>query len=82
LEGKKEGDYLDHLLDFVNRTQPLPHGATIQKIDSEGIYFNDGNGQVVNALQMSDGFRSILSLTFELIRQLVRTYGADLVLVT
>jgi predicted ATPase len=77
LEGKREGEYLDQLVDFVNRAQLLPHGATIQKIDSESVYFNDGNGQIINALNMSDGFRSILSLTFELIRQLVRVYGSE-----
>jgi len=75
LEDKPDGVICDLLIQFVNRARLLPHNVTIEDIDSEGVYFRDANGQVINAVQMSDGFRSILSLTFELIRQLIHTYG-------
>jgi len=75
LENKPDGIVYDKLIRFVNQAKLLPHNVTIENIDSEGVYFRDGNGQLINAVQMSDGFRSILSLTFELIRQLIRTYG-------
>ena len=49
--------------------------ALVQKAFS----FKDGNGTTISVNQMSDGYRSILSMTFELIRQLVRVYGSELV---
>lgn len=37
----------------------------------------DGNGAVVPITEMSDGYRSMLSMTLELLRQLVHCYGAE-----
>ena len=39
--------------------------------------FVDGNDCEVPVENLSDGYRSILSMTFELIRQLAATYGAN-----
>lgn len=66
---------LESLKSFLNEGGLLPHGAKLDAITSEGVFFIDGNGNRVDVTQMSDGYRSILSLTFELIRQLVRSYG-------
>lgn len=79
LEKRPEGDALDWLFKFINEAQLLPHGVRIKEINSDGLYFTDGNGNTVTAVQMSDGFRSVLSLTFELIRQLIRAYGQEAV---
>jgi len=67
---------LEYLKAFLNEGGLLPHGTKLESISSEGVFFIDGNGVVVDVTQLSDGYRSILSLTFELIRQLVRAYGA------
>jgi len=64
------------IIHFVNESRLLPHNMRIDGIDKDGIKFIDGNGSKIDTLELSDGFRSILSLTFELIRQLVRVYGA------
>jgi hypothetical protein len=64
------------IIRFVNESHLLPHNMRIDGIDKDGIKFIDGNGSKIDTLELSDGFRSILSLTFELIRQLVRVYGA------
>jgi predicted ATPase len=77
LEGKPEGKYLADIITFINNAELLPHQAKIKEVSSEGVFCCDGNGQEVIALQLSDGLRSILSLTFELIRQLIRVYGED-----
>lgn len=66
---------LESLKSFLNEGDLLPHGSKLDIISSEGVFFIDGNGNKVDVTQMSDGYRSILSLTFELIRQLVRAYG-------
>ncbi len=70
---------LDHLKTFLNEGGLLPHGAKFDSVSSNGVFFIDGNGNLVDVTQMSDGYRSILSLTFELIRQLVRAYGHEAV---
>lgn len=68
----------NHIKMFINQSGLLPHGALFDKIDIDGeVVFIDGNGNPIKVIQMSDGYRSILSLTFELIRQLVRVYGQE-----
>jgi predicted ATP-binding protein involved in virulence len=69
-----ESDILSSLKAFLNEGGLLPHGAKLESISSEGVFFTDGNGATIDVAQMSDGYRSILSLTFELIRQMVRAY--------
>lgn len=76
LEKKDEWKTLESLKEFINGANLLPHGTKIDSVDSNNIYFKDGNGSRISTIQMSDGFRSILSLAFELIRQLIRSYGA------
>ncbi|RWP75836.1 AAA family ATPase [Mesorhizobium sp.] len=80
-----EGNELDQrvkdaIVDFVNKFDFLPHKAKIDEISSEKITIKDGDLNVVSVNQMSDGYRSILSLTFELLRQMFRQYGAETVL--
>ena len=71
-----ENDWLAlRLRTFINESKLLPLGTEFKEMSTEGPIFRDGNGQVVAVTQLSDGFRSILSLSFELIRQLIRVYG-------
>ncbi|WP_224360324.1 AAA family ATPase [Hyalangium versicolor] len=74
--GGEEGSLLDALKRFINQPDFLPHEARLESISSNGVRFVDGNGCDVPVENLSDGYRSILSMTFELIRQLVKTYGA------
>lgn len=77
LEKKISESLIDNLKRLVNSADFLPHNSKLTSISSEGVAFTDGNGAEISVTQMSDGYRSILSLTFELIRQLVRVYGED-----
>jgi hypothetical protein len=77
LEKKVSYDLLEDLKNFVNSKEFLPHGTLLKSVGSEGVVFVDGNGAEISVTQMSDGYRSILSLTFEMIRQLIRVYGED-----
>lgn len=74
-----EGRLLTQFEAFVNHSGLLPHGTTIEKVTSDGVFFVDGNEERVHVSNLSDGFRSMLSMTFELIRQLIRVYGSDYV---
>ena len=67
---------LQGLVDFLGQSQLLPHGARIERITSGAVVFRDGAGVLVPVEQLSDGFRSILSMTFELFRGMVAAYGA------
>ena len=77
LEKNPEGAILDSIQAFVNQSGFLPHQAYLDRISSTGVEFIDGNGCRLPVENLSDGYRSILSMTFELIRQLVRVYGSE-----
>lgn len=68
------------VLEFLNNASLLPHGARIEDVTSQEVVMIDGEGCRIPVEQMSDGYRSILSLTFELIRQMFVVYGTDTVL--
>lgn len=76
---KPEGQLLDRLISFVNDSALLPHDTRIRDVSSDGVMFEDGNGCEVPVLELSDGYRSILSLTFDLIRQMSLAYGPETV---
>lgn len=60
---------------LINSPDFLPNGIRLEKIFTGGIIFADNSGNSLSISQLSDGFRSVLSLTFELVRQLGRVYG-------
>lgn len=68
---------LDAVVTFVNKSGLLPYGAEITDISSTRVVIRDGGGSDVAVEQLSDGFRSILSLTFELVRQMFRAFPQE-----
>lgn len=68
---------LENIKKFINEGSLLPHNAKLYEVTSDGVIFKDGNGFDIDVTQMSDGFRSLLSMIFELIRQMIKTYGED-----
>lgn len=77
LEEDPEARILEPLIAFINQDGFLPFHAKLTEITSSAVRFVDGNGAQVEVENLSDGYRSILSLTFELIRQMVAAYGPD-----
>lgn len=77
LENKIEGEILNDLSTFINHGDLLPHQSVLHEISSDGVFFKDGNDNIISITELSDGYRSVLSLIFELIRNLVLTYGKD-----
>ena len=63
-----EYDIIEAVQSFIDETELLPHGARSAGVSSERIEMLDGRGTRVAVEEMSDGYRSILSLTLELIR--------------
>ena len=77
LEKQPEGQLLGAITRFVNESHMLPQDAKLQEANSEKVVFVDGNGFEIPVEDLSDGFRSVLSMTFELIRQMAAVYGYD-----
>ena len=78
LEGDDEAKKIKRaVIAFVDDSGLLPHGARIEKVTSERVTVVDGRGARVDVEDMSDGYRSILSLIFELLRILFATSGAE-----
>ncbi len=68
---------LQKFLDFFNYSGLLAHGVLIQDVTSDGVFFVDGNGISVHVSKLSDGYRSMLSMMFELMRRLLQVYGHE-----
>lgn len=65
-----ESVLLEGIKTLINQPGFLPHGVSLQEISSTGVTFLDGSGVEVPIQDLSDGYRSVLSMTLELIRQM------------
>ena len=76
LENDGEAEAIqDAVVSFINKAELLPHGARIAGVASDRVEIVDGQCVRVAAEEMSDGYRSILSLTFELMRLMFWAFG-------
>jgi len=75
LEDVRNAPFIGRVQAFINHGDLLPNGVRLHHITSESVVFVDGNGCEVALEDLSDGYRSILSLTLELVRQLAAHYG-------
>jgi hypothetical protein len=55
--------------EFVNSAGLLPHGVRLGRVDARGVYFDSGATALPFAA-LSDGYRTVLSLVLDLLRQL------------
>ena len=78
LEGDSEAKKIQNeVINFVNRANLLPHGVRIKKATAKRLLLVDGDGATVAIEEMSDGYRSILSLLFELMRIMFASFGTE-----
>ena len=78
LEHDEDADALKQgIVRFINASDLLPHGAKIAKITSSGVMMNDGANAEVPVEEMSDGYRSVLAMTFELLRAMASAFGTE-----
>jgi energy-coupling factor transporter ATP-binding protein EcfA2 len=76
-----KADELQFVINFINSSRLLPDGATLtNKIDSQGIKIKDAAGNEIYFRDASDGYRSILSLTLDLIKNMIAHYGIEKVM--
>ncbi|MBT9547682.1 MAG: AAA family ATPase [Candidatus Sericytochromatia bacterium] len=76
LEGKNEKT-LVFLLKLINEGDLLATGFKIADVSSEGVLFETPQGAIVPIIQLSDGYRSILSTVFDIIYQMLLKYGEE-----
>ncbi len=79
LENNSESFQFDCIQQFINSKDFLPNGIALNKVSSDGVFFENKNGEPFQISLLSDGYRSILSMTFELIRLMTNIYGPNLV---
>lgn len=78
LEGRSdEQSLIEKLLDFINKSELLPHGARLAGVTSDGVMVENGAGTEVAIEEMSDGYRSILAMTFEIMRAMEASFGSE-----
>lgn len=76
-KGQTDDFFLDKLRYFVNHDEFLPYGVHLKTISSSGVFFSDANGNNITLQNLSDGYRSILSMTFDIIRHMQIAYQSD-----
>lgn len=77
LEKKGFDSLLAQIKQFINQTDFLPFDYKLDEVTSEGVFFVDGSGRRIPVWDLSDGFRSFLSLIFEMIRQISKRNPND-----
>ncbi|MEL5274840.1 AAA family ATPase [Serratia marcescens] len=75
--GGKAYDLLYKIIDFINQDDLLPNEVLLKEVSSDGVLFIDGFGNSVDINSLSDGYRTILSMMLELIRQMTICYETD-----
>ena len=62
-ESDEAEDLITRITDFINQPGFLPHDVRLRKVTSKGVNFIDANGVTLPVQDLSDGYRSILSMT-------------------
>ncbi len=75
IQENESSQLLSRFIGFINYSSLLPNNVRIANVTSQGVDVIDGNGCLVSIYELSDGYRSILSMVFELIIQLINSYG-------
>lgn len=65
---------VDKVRAFVNQPGFLPHGVQLEEVTPQQVVFRNAAKALVPAENLSDGHRAVLSMTFELLRQLSLSY--------
>jgi len=72
---KMAKELLKSLITFINASGLLHHNAVVDRIDSKGLNILDANGSLITLNEMSDGYRSILSMTLDILLRLSEIFG-------
>ncbi|WP_222938748.1 AAA family ATPase [Pantoea agglomerans] len=76
-KGARQSELLKNIITFINQDDLLPNSVKLKEVTSDGITFIDSFGNIVDINSLSDGYRTILSMMLELIRQMIICYDTD-----
>jgi energy-coupling factor transporter ATP-binding protein EcfA2 len=77
LEGKnKAAETLAIVINLLNE-EFLPNQIKVERVDSDGLWLKDREGNELSWSDMSDGYRSALALLTDMLRHLINHYGID-----
>jgi energy-coupling factor transporter ATP-binding protein EcfA2 len=71
LEFPKENTLYWEVWDFINNSALLPSGTLLDEVTTDRITFKDGNGYTITIEELSDGYRSALSLVLNILSHLL-----------
>jgi len=74
LEKQQSNSSLEEIISFINASEFLPDKVKITSVDSMGVKFTDGEFENLNINQLSDGYKSMLALCIEILRQINNRY--------
>ncbi len=72
-----DGKLLNNVQRFLNQPDFLPNNVKMKEVNSDGVIFIDGAGVELGIEALSDGYRAVLSMMLELIRQIVCCYQTN-----
>ena len=76
-KSENESKLLENLINFINNGGLLPPNVKLNRVNSDDVFLMDSTGKEISIYQMSDGYKSALSLVFEMIRLMVLTYQEE-----
>ncbi|OIR13262.1 DNA replication and repair protein RecF [mine drainage metagenome] len=75
--GKLYTELLDSFVTFINNSELLPYNSKVTQVTSNGVLIKDALGNEISLYEMSDGYKTVISMIFDIIFQLIKTYGAQ-----
>jgi len=66
-----------HVTKLLRQPGLLPPAVKFDSVTPDGIFFAVGSGHRRSLLQLSDGYKSILSIVFDVLRNMERAYGGE-----
>ncbi|MES2387003.1 MAG: AAA family ATPase [Bacteroidota bacterium] len=78
--GIESADIIKFIKNLINEHNFLPNNVRLSHIGPDGVTFIDADENEIIVEQLSDGYRSILSLTLELLRQIFWFFPANFIL--
>lgn len=73
---------LDGLKLLISSDQFLPHGLVVNEIKADGVFFRSKDGKLLHISDLSDGAKTILALTIELVRLMLNVYSVEEVFIS
>lgn len=71
------GNVIEGIKRLITSGDLLPNQLVVDKITADGVFFKDVNNTILHINDLSDGIKSVLSLTLELVRLMLDKYSVE-----